>query len=200
MNNVLLDPLPSEWVSENGKAYQLDTDFQIGIQICLIQDDLEWSDIEKISKISELLFIDCMPEDFVELEACIHWYLNGWNHDKHKKSRDKVKLIDFDIDQWRIYSAFLMQYKINLNEAQMHWWEFMGLLSTLEECAYTRVLDIRQKKIDAKMSKEEKKALAEVKEIYSLGNIQTPDERRRELEEEQKEKEILEEFNRLRSR
>lgn len=200
MNNVLLDPLPTQWISESGNVYELDTDFQVGIQICLLYDDPEWSDLEKISKVIELLFVSDIPAEQAEIEECVDWFLNGWTHDKHKKSKNNIRMFDFDIDQWRIYSAFRKQYGINLNEAQLHWWEFMGLLSNLEECAYTRVLDIRQKKIDPKMSKEDKKALAEAKEIYALECVKSPEEKRLEIEQEEKNKAAIEEFNRLRKK
>jgi len=200
MNNVLLDPLPTQWISGKGDIYELDADFQIGIQICLLYDDPEWSDFEKIRKVTELLFVDDVPEYQDDIEECINWFLNGWNHDKHKKSKKSIRVIDFDVDQWRIYSAFRKQYNINLNEADLHWWEFMGLLSTLEECAYTRVLDIRQKKITSKMSKEEKESLTEAKEIYALESIKSQKDIQRETELEERDKAAIEEFNRLRKR
>ena len=95
------------------------------------------------------------------------WFLTDWNHDKNKTG-DKEKVTDYDIDQWRIYSAFRKHYGINLNTDKLHFWEFMGLLSTLPECAYTRVIDIRAKKITSKMGKDEKKAYTELKKVYAL--------------------------------
>ena len=50
----------------------------------------------------------------------------------------------------------------------MHFWKFMYLLTNLEECSFTRVIDIRTKKIDAKASKEEKEYYKKAKKIYSL--------------------------------
>ena len=105
--------------------------------------------------------------------------------------------MDFDIDQWRIYAAFRNQYHIDLNTEQMHWFVFMGLLSNLDECAFTRVIDVRTKKINPKDSKEVKKAIAEAKEVYRLGEI-----KQKELttEEKERDKAALEQFNRLRNK
>lgn len=163
MFNILLDEKPTTW---NG--YPINTDFRVGIQIMQITYDNELSDGEKMALIVDLLFSGIKPTTPEELAECLNWYLQGWLMDKNPKGKQGPRVLDFDVDQWRIYSAFMSQYHINLNTADLHYWEFMGLLSTLDECAFTRIADIRSKKIDAKMSKEEKKALAEVKKIYAL--------------------------------
>ena len=99
--------------------------------------------------------------------------MSGWYTDNPIKSKEEQKKdVDYDVDQWRIFSAFLTQFGINLNTVDMHFWVFMGLLSTLEECAFTRIVDIRTKKIDPKMKPSDKKALKEVKERYALENVE----------------------------
>lgn len=191
MFNVMLDPLPSDW---NG--YQIDSDFRSGIQICMVLEDQSLSDMEKLAASAELLFPLIQPE-IQDIQEAVEWFLSGWNLDniqKSNKSNDTVRILDFNIDQWRIYSAFKHQYGIDLNTAEIHYWQFMGLLTTLEECAFTRVIDIRQKKIKNKMSKEEKEATLKAKKIYSLGD------QKENLSEEEKEKkqEAMEVFEKMR--
>lgn len=169
MFNVLLDPLPTEY-----KGYPIDSDFQIGIQIMQALEDGELSQLEGQEVALSLLFIQedadgnqlPLPDAKTALEGLV-WFLTDWNHD-HNSKEDKTKVTDYDIDQWRIYSAFRQHYGINLNTDKLHFWEFMGLLTTLPECAYTRVIDIRAKKITSKMGKEERKAYAELKKVYAL--------------------------------
>lgn len=168
-NNVMLDPLPEEW---NG--FQLNTDFRIGVQIMLLMYDPSYGEYERIIGSIELLY-DNPPEDIDTAMQGIQWFLNGWNHD-NLSGTDNERCVDFDIDQWRIFSAFLNQYRIDLSEADMHWWRFMGLLTSLQECAYTQVVDMRQKKIDPKISPEQKKAIRDAKKIYAIttgGDIET---------------------------
>lgn len=190
MWNILMDPLPYDW---NG--YPIDTDFQTGIQISQCLEDKDLSKREKLYTALELLFPD---EDnrppFNEAQEALNWYMTEFNHDKHIKKNSDKKLMDFDVDQWRIYAAFLRQYHIDLNSAQMHWFVFMGLLSNLEESSFSRVIDIRQKEIKGKMSREEKNSLKEAKKVYALSSAEEP------LTEEEKEKqaEALEAFNRMR--
>ena len=171
MFNVMLDKLPTEY---NG--YPINSDFRIGIQIFQILNDMELSEMEQIYKACELLFgvegEDWFP-DTGTMQNGIQWFLSGWYTDNPANDEKKGhKDMDYDIDQWRIFSAFLTQFGINLNEADMHFWVFMGLLSTLEECAFTRVVDIRTKKIDPKMNPSDKAELRKVKERYALEQVE----------------------------
>jgi len=169
MFNVLLDPLPTEY-----RGFPIDSDFQIGIQIMQALEDGELSRQEGQAVALSLLFLQedaqgnrlPLPDAETALEGLV-WFLTDWNHD-HNSKVDKTRITDFDIDQWRIYSAFKQHYGINLNIDKLHFWEFMGLLTTLPECAYTRVIDIRAKKITSKMGTDEKKAYTELKKVYAL--------------------------------
>lgn len=169
MNNVILDPLPNVWVNDAGEEYPIETDFRIGIQMCMIQEDPDLNTQEKVEELVKLLFVDRIPATAQEVEECARFFLNGWFHDNESSVKENRRLIDFDVDQWRIYAAFKQQYGLDLDEAaDMHFWKFMGLLSSLNECAYTRVIDIRQRKFKPKMDKEERKSLQEAKEVYEL--------------------------------
>lgn len=191
MFNVLLDPLPREW-----HGYPVDMDFQTGIQISQCLTDADLSNEERAATAVALIFPEQYPTDAQELQKALEWYLNGWNHDQvssKKKESKSTELMDFDIDQWRIYAAFRQQYGINLNRQRLHFWEFMGLLSNLEECAFTRVISIRDKKVTSKMSKEEKDAYVKAKKMYAICKEEV------ETEEEKADREAaIEEFNRLR--
>ena len=186
MFNILLDPLPTEW-----HGYKLNTDFRTGIQISQAMSDAELTDNEKYYCIARLLFKD-YGADIEEIAECCEWFFGGWNYDNHQKSEDdKTTIVSFDVDHGRIYSAFMSQYRINLNTAKMHFWEFMILLSNLEECAFTRVIDIRSKKLTSKMTKEEKEAYKKGKKIYSL-KVEEPN----TPEEDEAEKAFLEAIGR----
>ena len=188
MFNVMLDELPDMW-----EGYPIDADFRIGIQICQIMEDGDLSDSEKWIRSAELLFRGIYP-DIQYYEEAVMWFVSGWNHDNSKKSKDRTRVLDYDIDQWRLYSAFKAQYGIDLNTVNMHYWQFMGLLTTLNECSFTKVVDLRMKKINSKMSKEEKANLKKAKEIYALDQ---PKEQISE-EDKQKKQEAIEQFEKIR--
>lgn len=164
MFNVMLDELPVRW-----HGYRIDTDFRTGIQIMQCLSDEEFSKDERIRYAVSRLFPGDRP-DIGEAVEGLAWFMSEFDHDRHdaRSGAGSIKAYDFDIDQWRIYSAFRKQYAVDLNTASMHWFVFMGLLSNLEECAFTRVMDIRLKKIDPRASEKEKKELMQVKDVYRL--------------------------------
>jgi len=165
MYNVLIQGLPEEY-----EDFSVNTDFETGIMIMQVLADTELSEFEQQYTAIRLLFDELeMPEDFETAISAVQWFLTGWNHDNHSSGKKQEAVVmDMDVDQWRIYSAFRAQYQINLLEEELHFWEFMALLTTLEECSFTRVVDIRGKKEHAKMSSEERKALKQAKKIYAI--------------------------------
>lgn len=168
MFNVLMDELPTEW-----EGYQVNTWFQIGIQVYQVYEDDGLSDFEKNDLIIQLLFSNedgTMREVPKELNDCILWFLNGWNHDHAVQDDDHTRKMDFDVDQWRIYADFRNNYGINLNEADLHWWEFMGMLWNMppERSSFLQVIDIRTKKPRKEDSAEYKKALERAHRVYDL--------------------------------
>jgi len=191
MFNVLLDKLPTEY-----KGFPIDPDFQIGIQIMQALEDGELTEQEGQAVALSLLFLAedenrnplPLPDAGTAIEGLM-WFLTGWNHD-HNSKGDKTRVTDFGIDQWRIYSAFKQHYRINLNTDKLHFWEFMGLLTTLPECAYTRVIDIRAKKITSKMGKDERKAYTELKKVYAL-------DQQKEVEYTDSQKKAIDDFDHM---
>lgn len=192
MNNVLYEPLPEEW---NG--YPLNTWFQIGIQMYLVSEDAKLADFEKTQIIAELLFPDKLPP-LEERQECIVWFLNGWCHDRSPKEKKKRRLLDFNKDQWRIYADFRQIYGVNLNEADLHWWEFMGMLWNMpqRQSSFLQVIEIRQKKITAKMGKEEREAIKQAQYIYGLDD--TGSKQKREFTEAEKQQ--IDDVDKLRAK
>ena len=188
MINVMLDPLPTEW---NG--YEINTSFRIGLQIMLLQYDKELSDYERNLFIIDLMFDDRPHPYGEELQECITWFLNGWFHDKPGSSKDNRRLVDYDIDQWRIYADFRKIYGIDLSLDEMHWWTFNGLLWNMpyKQSSFMEVIDIRRKTIEARMSAKEKEAIAEAQEIYGL---EQPEEKKQYTNEE---KAKIDEYDRM---
>lgn len=164
MWNVLLDELPEEW---NG--YPIDSDFQTGIQISMCLTDEEFSETERFYAAVGLLFPDEKNRPGIEEAAqALRWFLNEYHHDNNLDEKPGVQIMDFDMDQWRIYAAFMSQYHIDLNNTRMHWFVFMGLLSNVGECSFTHVMDIRTRKITSGMSTEEKNTIRRAKKIFAI--------------------------------
>lgn len=194
--NVLLDRLPEEY-----QGHTINSDFRIGIQMLQALADPELSRRERLFVCFDLLFGG--HEDFPDIEMAqsgVEWFLNEWYTDKapkkakpeqisgQKKQEEEPKKkapdMDWDVDQWRIYAAFMSQYNIDLNKTELHFWAFMALLRNLDECAFTNVIDLRNKKVKGSMSMEQKKAIRNAQYIYGLEN---PEDMETEYEKEQRE-------------
>ena len=112
MWNVLLDKFPTEY-----EGFRIDEAFQTGIQISQALQDPDLSDDERLAVALGLLYPsedgDGSPSSLPDLKTAVdglRWFLSGWYTDNRPKDEDKVPVTDFDIDQWRIYSAFLEKY------------------------------------------------------------------------------------------
>lgn len=179
--NVLIDPLPTEW---NG--YRVNMEFQVGIQITQAMYDPALTRQERSMVLLDLLFGGLpeqpLPDTADELRGLLTWYMSGWNHDHAPADKQKQKLLDYEIDQWRIYADFRNVYGINLNEADLHWWEFQGMLWNMpyERSSFLQVVEIRQKKIEPKMSAKERQAITKAQRVYALN---TPTETKKEYTE-----------------
>ncbi len=189
MYNVLLDPLPESW-----QGYRINTDFRIGIQMQQAMEDDSLSAEEKYETCATLLFPDSFPDTAQKIWEAVEWFLTDYNHDNEGRIKKGPKAMDWNVDQWRIYAAFLSQYNIDLHTTKMHWFVFMGLFTNLNECALHHVMDIRSRKIEPDMKREQKEQLREYKARYSLENMsceETEDEKRERMT-------AVDEFNRLR--
>lgn len=176
MFNILLDELPTEY-----EGYKINTDFSVGIMITQAQKDPDITPFEKVQITRHLLFYDGrypnrkMPDLETAMEAA-KFFLNGWYSDNIVETATGKEVTDYDADQWRIYAAFLNQYHIDLNTIKyMHFWTFMGLLTSLEECAFNRIASFRDEKLPAKnnMTPEQKRKWKEQKERYALHRKET---------------------------
>jgi hypothetical protein len=63
---------------------------------------------------------------------------------KDEKGSSRNPDMDFEYDESFVKSSFMSDYKIDLDDAEMHWWKFCNLLQGLtDSCILNRVRDIR---------------------------------------------------------
>ena len=169
MNNILLDALPTEY-----EGVKVNTSFRIGIQLALLQEETGLTNRERAILSMQLLFGDedgnvkQVPKNISE---CIRWFMTGWDHDRRVSSENQNKrLIDYDVDQFRIYADFLNIYGIDLNTADLHYWAFQGLLWNMphERSSFLQCIEIRTKKPRKGASAEERKAISDGHKRYDL--------------------------------
>lgn len=179
--NALLDEFPTEY-----DGYLIRTDYRIGVQMRLAAEDTELSDSEKVSVLISLLYGNGAPPIEKALNGVV-WFLKCG--DEEEPAEDKEEPQDanseatganqsnfsFEVDSFRLYTAFKKTYGVDLNTARLHWFAFCAMLQDLNECAFTNILEIREKDL-SKVPKQQRGEYARLKERFALPQKFTPEE------------------------
>lgn len=174
MFNILIDKLP-ETVEVNCQEVSINSDFRVFILFEQILHDHELSKEDKVKKCLSLFYND-KPSNLVEaIEQMFKFYSMDFMNDFYTSNKSKVfkknkKLYDWDFDQAYIYSAFLSQYKIDLQEIDyLHWWKFRFLFMGLDEDnKISKIIGYRDMDTSKIKDKEEKKRYEQLKKTFAI--------------------------------
>lgn len=175
--NLLVDLVP-ESVQINGKEYEINSDFRTSILFELLMDDEEVP--EEILPLQALkLFYPELPpkEDFEEAINKIMWFYTCGREDKEvssngnsNSSNEENNIYSFEYDDEYIYSAFLSQYKVDLQDIEyLHWWKFKAMFKGLSET--NKIMEIiKYRSIDLSKieDKKEKEFYKNMKNTFKL--------------------------------
>ena len=157
---------PPEVVKILGQEYKINTDFRTWLNI------LEYFS-KKISTKDKLCFLlinsycDRLPPNMEAAVSAVIDFMNMGNSEK--KSEKSENIIDFKLDEKLIYAAFYQQYGINLYRDDLHWWEFMALLSTLnEDTAFMKVIGYRSVDLGKIKDDKQRSFYRKMKRKYSI--------------------------------
>src|SRR5699024_5091700 len=119
--------------------YKINSDFRISILFELLMQDTSITDNEKIDIALELYYPE-MPHDIIQAVEKMLWFYscgkeqasNG--NSNNTEGTNKADMIySFEYDDEYIYSAFLDQYGIDLQDVEyLHWWKFRALFKSLK--------------------------------------------------------------------
>lgn len=174
--NILIDLLPKS-VEVAGAEYEINFDFRTSILFeMMIQDD-ELSDKEKIIKTLELYY-PVIPKDIDKnineaVDKALWFYRGGKdikNQSSQRNNGKSEKIYSFEYDDEYIYSAFLDQYNMDLQDVEeLHWWKFKAMFKALkEDNEIVKIMGYRAMTIDNKMSKEQKEYYRKMKKLYEI--------------------------------
>ena len=139
MYNILLDPLPTDF-----KGWLIRTDFRIGIQISLAMIDRELTDSDKTAVAFTLLYGNGIPDAKTAAEG-LDWYMRC-GADKRTdlpKETDPPSFF-WDFDAGRIWASFKSSFGIDLHTANLHWFEFCNLLSSIgNDTSLGKAMEVR---------------------------------------------------------
>lgn len=192
--NILIDILPT-YVEIDNKKYGINSDFRTSILFELMIEDKELSDEDKVCITLELYYKE-VPENITKaIEKALWFYKGGKDDDLEKsnnkrvkgKSNRKIKAYSFEYDAEYIYSAFLSQYSIDLQDiGYLHWWKFKAMFKSLkEDNEIVKIMGYRSMDISKIEDKSQRKFYKEMKELYKLPEkaSKKDDKELRELEE-----------------
>lgn len=166
MDFSLTKKLP-ETVLIDGAAVEINTDFRTSIEFELLLQDDTISDEERVGK-ALYLYYPRIPKNLADAVEQMIWFYTCGQVDKRTKS-SKV-LYRFDCDSSYIYSAFLSQYRLDLQELPyMHWWKFRSLLQGLsEDNEFIKIIGYRAMEISSKMTSDQKRFYKKMKEQHKI--------------------------------
>lgn len=183
--NIIIDELTTILRNRIG-SIEFNTDFRVSILFEMLMQDKTIKNKDKVAqslrlyypKIEQITNFGKAIEDMLWFYKCGKEELANSNN-KHSKESNKNQIYSYEFDDSHIYSAFLQQYNIDLQDIEyLHWWKFKALFDGLDkntkiiEIMGYRAIDLR--KIKDKAEKEKYKRL---KELYKLPDMRTKEEK-----------------------
>lgn len=176
--NILIDKVP-DFVLIDGQEYIINSGFRESAMFEILMQDTRYKDNEKTAMILRLYYPIIPPNHQKALEQIIWFYKCGDNKVNNVSTEKVEDIYSFEHDDEYIYSAFLSQYGIDLQDIEhLHWWKFRALFKGLkEDNLINKIMGYRAMKIDEKMSDNEKNFYRKMKEIYKIPDNRTIEEK-----------------------
>lgn len=135
-----------EFTNIDGGRYPINTDFRVGIRCFEVINDVGICDEERALAIIYLLF-GFVPEDD-KMRAFLEKATLFLQCGESPKEEQRHPDMDFSLDMKYISSSFMSDYRIDLRNAHLHWWQFCELIQGLtEDCILSRVRNIRNQNL-----------------------------------------------------
>jgi hypothetical protein len=178
--NILIDLLPTS-VEVNGIEYEINSDFRTSMLFELMMQESELEDKEKILQALKLYF-PIVPKDIDEAVNKILWFYSCGESIESKNGIGKGKaaqIYSFEYDDDYIYSAFLDQYGVDLQDIQyVHWWKFKAMFKALkEDNEIVKIMGYRALDLSKIKDKEQKAYYKRMKDMYKIPNNINKDEK-----------------------
>ncbi len=185
--NILLDKLPQ--ITPNG--LKIRTDFRESIKFELLMQDKNISEKDKIAFALELYYYNISEiKDIKEAINDILWFYKGGEileeASQNENREEKAKQIySYEFDDKYIYSAFLEQYKIDLNSIKyLHWWKFKALFNGLnEKTKIVEIMGYRAMNLSKIKDKEMRQHYKKMQQIYALPDMRSEEEKEADFAE-----------------
>ena len=185
--NILLDKLP-QFTRQN---LRIRTDFRESIKFELLMQDSKITEKEKIMLALKLYYYDISKIKDIKLaiDEILWFYRCGKEIQEQKESKQKEvrmkQIYSYEFDDEYIYSAFMEQYKIDLNSIKyLHWWKFKALFNCLNEnTQFVKIMGYRAMNLSKIKDKEMKAHYKKMQKTYALPDMRTEEEKENDFAE-----------------
>lgn len=169
--NILIDLVPTT-VNIDNVEYEINSDFRTSILFeLMMQDDL--NNNQKFKNALELYY-PIIPDDINKAIESIMWFYRGGKDISESNGKGKGnsvnKIYSFDFDDDYIYSAFLDQYGVDLQDIEyLHWWKFKAMFKALkEDNLIVKIMGYRSTDLSKIKDKEQKAYYEKMQNLYEI--------------------------------
>ena len=180
--NILLDRLPQYTSS----GLRIRTDFRESIKFELLMQDRKINEKDKIMQALNLYYYDLKEiKDLKQAVNDLLWFYRCGKEiekqeDSSEETEQKTKQIySYEFDDEYIYSAFMEQYKIDLNSIKyLHWWKFKALFKSLNEnTQFVKIMGYRAINLSKIKDKDLKANYRKMQKTYALPDMRSEEEK-----------------------
>ena len=170
--NILIDLVPQSVLIDE-KEYEIRSDFRISILFEMLMQDEELTNEEKIIQALNLYY-PVIPQNVTEAIEKIKWFYRcGKDIVKSNNVKGESvnnKIYDYEFDDDYIYSAFLSQYGIDLQDIEyLHWWKFKAMFKSLkEDNLIVKIMEYRSIDLNSIKDKEQKARYKKLQKLYEI--------------------------------
>lgn len=185
-----------KYVKVGNKKYKINTSYKIAIECNAIAEDENINDIERALAIIYKLFGDEALEDVENREELLKKAQKYLSCGQEVSNGNVEKDMDFVQDMPYIKASFMSDYHINLNDIDMHWWEFYELINGLSNsdigncCVLNRIRNIRTFNLGEIKDPKEREKIMKAKQLVALKKQK----RKQTYQEQESAREFYKEF------
>lgn len=178
---MIIDVLPNE-VSIDGIEYAINSGFRYSMIFEMMMQETEIDDNQKIMQALELYY-PIIPENInAAVEKLLWFYRCGKDIEEIKgsgKGKSINQIYSYDFDSEYIFSAFLDQYNVDLQDVEnLHWFKFKAMFKALkEDNEIVKIMGYRSMDLSKITDKEQKTHYKEMQKLYKIPSIICKDEK-----------------------
>lgn len=163
-----------QYVKVGDKKYKIDTSYKTAIKCNEIAENENINDIERALAIIYKLFGEEALEDTENRELLLEKAKKYLSCGVEITDNNEPKDMDFIQDMPYIKASFMSDYHIDLNNTDMHFWEFYELLNGLSNsdmgncCVLNRIRNIRNFNLGEVKDPIERERIKKAKQAVAL--------------------------------